>query len=378
MIRFTSVIFMICMSVGFAFTHPTKQHAKIDAVFVLDSTGSMGGLIQTAKDKIWAIANTMAQAQPTPIIRIGLITYRDRGDQYITKVSQLTTDLDSLYSDLMSTKAAGGGDTPESVNQALNEAVHKIKWSQDKNTYKVVFLVGDAPPHMDYKQDVKYYLTCNEALKRGITINTIQCGNLNGTEKIWREISKLGNGDYFKVEQSGGSVAVNTPFDKEISQASQQLDQKKVYWGSRRDLGRLKTKKEKQRNISRESSSSSLAQRAEYNMSSAGKLNNEWNNDICKLSESELKNVSKDKLPSNMRMMDETEQLDYVANLKKEQIKTEEKLKTLTLKRRAYLAKKAKGVANSDKANFENSVFRSIRKQAKEVADIEIQEAPSL
>ena len=378
MIRFTSIVWVMFVFITFGYSHPTKPHAKIDAVFVLDSTGSMGGLIQTAKDKIWAIANTMAQAQPTPEIRIGFITYRDRGDQYITKISELTSDLDTAYSDLMSTKAGGGGDTPESVNQALNEAVHKFSWSKDKDAYKVVFLVGDAPPHMDYEQDVKYYLSCNEATKRGITVNTIQCGNMKNTEKVWKEIAKLGSGDYFKVDQNGGSVAVTTPYDKDISQTSQKLDQKKVYWGNRRELGRLKAKKETQRNISEKSSLSSLAQRAEYNMSSAGKYNNESKNDICKLSESEIKKISKKELPSEMQAMDEAEQIDYVSKLKNEQNETEKKLKDLTLKRRNYLAKKAKEVASSDKSNFENSVFRSIRKQAKEVANIEIKEAPSL
>jgi hypothetical protein len=83
-------------------------------------------------------------------------------------------------------------------------------------------------------------------------------------------------------------------------------------------------------------------------------------------------------LPSEMQAMDEAEQIDYVSKLKNEQNETEKKLKDLTLKRRNYLAKKAKEVASSDKSNFENSVFRSIRKQAKEVANIEIKEAPSL
>ena len=61
-----------------------SHHPKVDVVFVLDTTGSMGGLIQTAKEKIWSIATTMAAAQQTPDIRIGLVAYRDRGDAYVT------------------------------------------------------------------------------------------------------------------------------------------------------------------------------------------------------------------------------------------------------------------------------------------------------
>ena len=66
--------------------HIVAQRPKVDVVFVLDTTGSMSGLIQTAKEKIWSIATTMSSAQTTPDIRIGLVGYRDRGDSYVTKM----------------------------------------------------------------------------------------------------------------------------------------------------------------------------------------------------------------------------------------------------------------------------------------------------
>ena len=132
-----------------------SQNPKIDVVFVLDTTGSMSGLIQTAKEKIWSIATTMASAQQTPEIRIGLVAYRDRGDAYVTKVVDLSDDLDSVYATLMDFQADGGGDGPESVNKALYDAVHNISWSQEDQAYQVIFLVGDAPPHMDYNE-VRY------------------------------------------------------------------------------------------------------------------------------------------------------------------------------------------------------------------------------
>jgi Mg-chelatase subunit ChlD len=97
----------------------TNERAKIEVVFVLDTTGSMGGLIQAAKEKIWSIATTMSQAQPAPEIRMGLVAYRDRGDSYVTRVVDLSSDLDSMYATLMDFQADGGGDGPESVNQAL-------------------------------------------------------------------------------------------------------------------------------------------------------------------------------------------------------------------------------------------------------------------
>ncbi|MGD9169928.1 MAG: vWA domain-containing protein, partial [Candidatus Thiodiazotropha sp.] len=162
----------------------TQEPPKIEVVFALDTTGSMGGLIQASKEKIWSIASSMAQAKPAPEIKMGLVAYRDRGDDYVTRVVDLSEDLDSVYATLMDFSAAGGGDGPESVNQALYEAVHNISWSQGEGAYRVVFLVGDAPPHMDYQDDVKYPQTLRDANTKGIVVNAIQAGNSHPTRLV--------------------------------------------------------------------------------------------------------------------------------------------------------------------------------------------------
>ena len=125
------------------------QDYRIEVVFVLDTTSSMSGLIQAAKEKIWSIATTMASAQQSPDISMGLVAFRDRGDAYVTRVFDLSQDLDSMYASLMDLKAKGGGDGPESVNKAMFDAINHINWSKDNSVHKVVFLVGDEPPHME-------------------------------------------------------------------------------------------------------------------------------------------------------------------------------------------------------------------------------------
>ena len=184
----------------------TQQANKIELVFALDTTGSMGGLIQAAKEKIWSIATNMAQAESAPEIRIGLVGFRDRGDAYVTKVIDLSTDLDSIYAQLMDFSAAGGGDTPESVNQALYDAVHKMSWSNEQDAYKVIFLVGDAPPHMDYQDDVKYPESIKAAAAKGIMLNTIQCGQDRITLAQWKNRAALSGGAFFNVNQNGSAV----------------------------------------------------------------------------------------------------------------------------------------------------------------------------
>src|SRR6202044_1294075 len=85
----------------------------IEMAFVLDTTGSMGGLIDAAKQKIWCIINSVMQSPCRPRVKVGLVAYRDHGDVYVTKVLQMTDDLDKVYTTLMGYQAEGGGDTPE-------------------------------------------------------------------------------------------------------------------------------------------------------------------------------------------------------------------------------------------------------------------------
>jgi Mg-chelatase subunit ChlD len=123
---------------------------KIELVFVIDTTGSMGGLIEGAKQKIWGIVNEVMKSPSKPEVRMGLVAYRDHGDAYVTQILPVTRDLDKVYETLMAYRAEGGGDTPEDVRQALADGVHKVGWSpRSPNIAQILFLVGDAPPHED-------------------------------------------------------------------------------------------------------------------------------------------------------------------------------------------------------------------------------------
>lgn len=205
---------------------------RMEVVFVLDTTGSMAAMIEGAKQKIWALANRLKSAQPTPEIRFGLVGYRDHGDAYVTKVHGLGTDIDSTYEQLTAFVADGGGDLPEAVNEALTSALHEIAWSADSQVLRAIFLVGDAPPHMDYGNDIKWKDSCLEAQKRGILINTLQCGDDGSTEKVWRKIAAGAGGAYTAIQQQGRTTAIETRFDGDIVGLTRALNDTIVPYGS--------------------------------------------------------------------------------------------------------------------------------------------------
>ena len=346
----------------------TNQQQHIEVVFVLDTTGSMSGLIDAAKEKIWSIASNMASAESAPEIRMGLVAYRDRGDAYVTRSVDLSSDLDSVYATLMDFQAAGGGDGPESVNQALDDALNKISWSRDQNSYKVIFLVGDAPPHMDYQDDVKYPLTLAKARARGIVVNSIQCGSSSATTHRWKQIAQLGSGQYFQVEQSGSAVAIATPYDENIARLSKQLDDTRLYYGDKAEKQKQRSKILATEKLHAGASLESRARRATFNASASGKTNFLGEGELVDAVTSgrvDLKSIKKDQLPEPMQAMSPSVQKRLIEDTAKRRNELSAEIGALTRQRAGYLEEKVAEDGDAE-ASLDHKIFSAVRKQAKE------------
>ncbi len=342
------------------------QTPVVEVVFVLDTTGSMGGLIHAAKDKIWSIASTMASAQPAPEIRMGLVAYRDRGDAYVTRVVDLSDDLDSMYATLMSFEAAGGGDGPESVNRALYDAVNAMSWSQDGNAYRTIFLVGDAPPHMDYPDDVKYTVSLATARDKGIVVNTIQCGDVHATIQPWQRIASLGNGRYFDVAQAGSALALATPFDSELAELSAELDSTRLYYGSAEEKASMGAKVAATEKLHEAASDESRARRAAFNLRKSGKANFLGKNELVEAVTSgrvDLRDIDRNALPAEMQSMAPEKQQTYLAETAKKRQNLVRQLKELASKRDAYIASQVS--EDEDAAeSLDHKIYETVRSQA--------------
>lgn len=179
-----------------------KERPQMDLAFCIDTTGSMQGEIDMVKEKVKSLTAKLCTGKPAPIVRIGLVAFRDRGDTYVTRVYPFTDDVDSFVKDISSLQADGGGDEPEAVNEALHAAVHDLTWSKEKKTAKLLFLIGDAGPSF-YVNDFKWNEESSKAIAQGIQINTIGCDGLessatNGTSgvDVFKQIAKLTDGQF--------------------------------------------------------------------------------------------------------------------------------------------------------------------------------------
>ena len=355
----------------------TIDNPKVDVVFVLDTTGSMSGLIQTAKEKIWSIATTMASAQQNPEIRIGLVAYRDRGDDYVTKVVDLSGDLDSVYATLMDFEADGGGDTPESVNKALYDAVHNISWSQQDQAYQVIFLVGDAPPHMNYNE-VRFPEIVASASEKGIVINTIQCGEIPTTVGPWTQIAGLSRGEFFQVEQAGGAVAFTTPYDEEIAELSAKLDDTRLYYGTEEEKEKMRGKVAATDKLHEGASSASRARRGVFNASVGGRANLLGDNELVAAVASgtvDLEELDEDVLPETLKPMAPAEQEAFVAELAREREDLQRQIRDLSDDRDGYLAAKV-DEAGGMKNSLDQKLYDAVKEQAGE-AGLEYKDGPN-
>jgi Mg-chelatase subunit ChlD len=340
---------------------PAATKPKVEVVFCLDTTGSMTGLIDGAKQKIWAICNQIASGKPTPDLKVGLVAFRDRGDEYITKVFDLSDDLDAIHGHIKKFVAAGGGDTPESVNQALDDAVNKIKWSTDKKTLRIIFLVGDAPPHMDYPDDVKYPVTCRKACEKGIIINTVQCGKDPECTKFWKDIAVKAEGSYVAIPQDGGVVAVSTPFDKRLGELNCELGKTCLVWGDRRKQAESLARNKDNMELNGEVAAARVAYQAKNAQLAAFDLLDGIEQKKVKLEE-----IKKEELPPELqKLATAKERQEYLDNLKQKRADLNKEVLELDKKRGEFLQKKQAEDARAGKTAFDRQVLEILRNQAK-------------
>lgn len=314
------------------------EQAQVRQVcFVLDTTGSMGGLLEGAKKKIWSIAHDLVTEQPQMRLQFGLVAYRDVDDDYVTRVFPLTDDLDEFYANLHDLNAAGGGDTPESVNQALAEALSKMQWLPRGRAVRTIFLVGDAPPHMDYEQDTPYELTCTKARKEGLVIHTIQCGDMRQTVAPWREIAQMGGGSYKRLPQEGNMQQQVTPYDERLYFLQLEINRTVINYGTREEQAKLSRKL----GMFERMGSATVASRAGYMKATESEAAVMGGGDlVTDMAEGRVSApavAQSAQLPPELRELSEDELEREIAQRQAKRSQLQQELKELSAKRDTYL-----------------------------------------
>lgn len=155
-----------------------KHAPRLDVVFAIDTTGSMGDEIEVVKAKLRSMVSEIARGTPRPDVRFGVVAYRDRGDVYVTQATRLTRDIDEVVGVLSRLTADGGGDEPEDVQAALVESIDRMNWDMAHGVSRMLFVVGDAGPH-NYPGEPSMGELAERAEEKAIRVNAIGCSGLN-------------------------------------------------------------------------------------------------------------------------------------------------------------------------------------------------------
>jgi Mg-chelatase subunit ChlD len=164
---------------------------NLDVLFLIDSTGSMEDEIQALQSSMLSMADQIDDLRPRPDLRFGMVTYRDHGDAYVVAKVDFTENVNAFSRQLSDLRAAGGGDYPEALNEALHASIHEMDW-RSEDTVRLIFLVADAPPHLDYPQDFDYAQEMAVAAANGIKIFPIAAsGTDDQAEFIFRQVAQF-------------------------------------------------------------------------------------------------------------------------------------------------------------------------------------------
>ncbi|MDQ1565941.1 MAG: hypothetical protein QOF96_821 [Actinomycetota bacterium] len=197
--------------------HRSAERAKLDVLFLIDTTGSMGDEIGRLKDSVRSVAERIATLPANADLRLGMTLYRDRGDLFVTRTFDFTSSVDVFKTALAEVQAAGGGDTPEDLDAGLHQAVTAPSWRGD-DTVKLVFLVADAPPHLDYQDGADYAADVRAAARRGIKVMPIASSGLDDQgEYIFRQLAQITMGRFTFLTYGADGVSPGDHTDHHVS-----------------------------------------------------------------------------------------------------------------------------------------------------------------
>ncbi len=337
----------------------------IDLVICLDTSGSMQGLIDSARAKLWDIVSELAQAQPTPRLRVGLLTYgspnlstANRG--WIVRQIGLTSDLDAVYERMMAMSINGGD---EYVGWVLNDAVTTMDWSTDPTALKLIFVAGnESADQASHQANFRY--VGNMAIAKGIKINAIYCGShQQGLNESWDQVARCGGGVLSVIDMQAATTQMPTPYDDALLKLNIELNATYVPYGRKGRVGAA-------RQISADTAAESMgvASAPSRVEAKATVLYNNKNWDLVDASSDKdfkLEKIKEAELPENMRRMAPKQRADYLNGQRMSRSRVQAKIQQVSKQRRTHLGVLRKKTS-SGKQGLDDALIKTIRKQAAE------------
>ncbi len=337
-----------------------EQSRVVELAICLDTSGSMSGLIQAAQQKLWAIVNDLALAEPTPKLRVALLTYGNDGhnpeDGWVTVQTPFTDDLDLVSQKLFALTTNGG---TEYVGRVLQSA-GQLDWMPSDSALKLILVAGNESADQD--RDVPYGDMCRKLIGNGIMVNAIYCGPVaDSLAPAWRQVAQLADGHFASIDQDNGTVVVETPFDGELAELSVAVNETYVPMGARGQTG-LANQQAQDANAA-SLNSAAAATRAVTKAQSVYFCG--WDLvDACRAGDVKIEELSADDLPEALRGMTVDERKAHVEELVRKRDEIQGRIKTLSDQRNAFIAEQMKDQGLDDSNAFDRVIRQAVRAQA--------------
>jgi hypothetical protein len=368
-ILFTIGLLLVSYSVMSFNTNPTKktskieENTKIQVAILLDTSGSMDGLIEQAKSRLWNIVNTLTTLKysgKTPTIEIALYEYGNDGitveKNYIRQVAPLTNDLDLISEKLFSLRTNGGS---EYCGAVISDAIKELKWDDGKNNMKLVYICGNE----GFNQGpINYKAAISDALKKGIYINTIFCGNQNdGIQLLWKDGADVAQGKYFNINSNEVIRYIATPYDVRINELNIKINMTYISYGAQ---GEAKKMNQAVQDKNAESISVANSTERAVSKSKAAYTNTNWDLvDRVKEDEDAISKIKPEEMPAELKGKSEKEIKIIVEEKTKEREAIQKEIAELAKKRQDYIDVEAKKQNTTD--DLGNAISNSIIELAK-------------
>lgn len=336
----------------------------IQVAILLDTSGSMSGLIDQAKAELWSIVNALGDARykgQIPRLEVALYEYGKSSlspqQGYIRQLSPLTGDLDGLSETLFSLETNGG---QEYCAWVIRSALDGLYWKERKGSLRLVFVAGN---ESFYQGPVDFDSVLARANKKGVLIHPIYCNNGNENDQLtWSQAARLARTELKIIDHNKVVIDPTSPYDEEIQQLGRKLNTTYIPYGDRRKRAEYSSRQEAQ---DTNSAAAGAATNRSVAKASPAYSNAEWDLvDAEKDGRLEAGKLDDEKLPEEMKGMSTAEREAYVKKKAGERQAIQDKIRSLESKRQAFLAEKRKE-ANAP-ASLGKAVIDAIANEAPE------------
>lgn len=342
---------------------PMHKKNTIQVALLLDTSGSMSGLIEQAKSQLWQILNTLANTEKEneetkleiALYQYGSPTYGKRSSQ-IRQLSGFTTDMDFISKKLFALSTSGG---EEYCGEVITTSINELEWGKDDSNFKMIYIAGNEP----FTQGpINYAEACQLAKKQDITVNTIFCGSYQeGIQTMWKQGAQLADGEYMNIDHNQTTVYIETPYDKKINELNQKLNETYIPYGAE---GKMKKENQTKQDANAFSySSANAASRASFKSSKKYKAESWDLIDAYKDEGSISGSIEMETLPDSLQTLTVEELEVKIKTISVQRANIQNEIQQLNSKRLIHIENNSKESVGGN--NLKKSIENSVQKQGK-------------